>query len=766
MGLSGATLAMPSPVHIDSKTPDSTATAVVGRKHSFRGFSTSSLSSLTTDRGQRKGGSSQGLAKKGVDFIMSGFREADSMSDSSRPPSLITDDGSRTTSIISRSPSPEPASSITPLEAAFQSYSTTNSSKVLTNVLLPILAQSTRVTGGNPPSRPGTRASVSRKTSLTVNLPTTSTSFDGLLLEESDINVLFKWWNHLLLLSSPCNDTFRAIYAIAVHPAVRSTIFWNPHYELTLSTTLSLPSTTLSSTFFAKLIALGYVYHAPTSGILRNLFSDPTRVSSAEPWIKRVKNVEALVETIKHVYALSPELDDGGVVETRLEDMLCKVVNVSTYPNPRLHSLGRLIADAEGTFARKLEDSLVRVTQRVGLFESVATFYLLDLLSAISLSRLDFWLDVLERVIDTENHVLQIRVFAFLYDAWPTFAGSSRACDLLISPARWQYFFAHWSGIVRDHYMRLVAYKVCVTHPREIRALLMRSFETSLLENCQLRDCLPGNPIPNKRFVIRPVNTKASHYRPALRGSRPSEVGADITEADDLSPTMSLQQQQQQQVQQHPSLAVPKKKLGFFRNLWSEDHKEESFARPGVIESSTSSARVQGPLSFAAAAVDPRERKSHAVESEAPRELPQQQFRFVPEYVGKQWSLTSDADAIRFLDMVMDAAREGRLPVHCAPLSSPTRITHGEAGGPPPSGEFVHPFTLGQGRKQLWTRSLSEWSTILDDTDRYWRACGGRSRVSPTSGPRGINCPRLEVEFPRWFVQRATQVAGDGGREI
>lgn len=568
MGL--PTLTLPSPAHIDSKYHESAITTFIGRKSSFRGFSASSLSSLALGRHAKRDSIGTG---KSLNIVVASYRE--DIAEESRPPSLITDKSSLT-SASSRSPSPEP--SVSRLEAAFRSYSINQSPKLLNSALLPALSDE-----------------------LAENL------------EDADIDVLFKWWNHLLLLATPSPITYQAIHAIALHPDLRATMFWNAHYDLTLSTTLSQPATVLPPTWFANIITIGYLYHLPTKEILKQLFTDPTKVSSQEPWVKRAKNIEVFVEIAKHAYSLQSERD--AIIEARLEEMIFRVIQVTTFPNHRLASLCSMIGDFP------IEDCLVRIAERIRVFDCVAGFYLLDFLSHIKVTKVTFWIEVLSRIISTENHILQIRVFAYLYGQWLTF---SPHADIIISPDRWFYFFTHWSGIVRDHYMRLLAYKVSITHPDELRNLLVRSFETSLNESCQLRDCLPGNPIPNKRFAVRPTEKKTSR--------------------------------------------------------WTDKAN----------------------------------------------------YKFVAEYIGKQWSLTSDQDAINFLDAVMDAARDGRLPVlssRSSPLTFDDRT----------------PFPIESGRKRLWTRSLSEWSTILDELDRFWRTSK-------------FVAPRLEVEFPRWFTQRSTQV--------
>lgn len=735
---------MPSQAHMDVKAPDFVLNANVGRKQSFRGFSASSLSSLALGRNHSKR-ISLGTSKS-MNFLMSSFRDSDSSSEKSRPPSLVTDNSSLT-SVSSRSPSPEPVTAISRLEAAFKSYSTTESPKILQNILLPALSLSQ---ARSPlPVQSNCVPNLSR---VVAQRPASTTAES--LLEESDINVLFKWWNHLLLLSAPTTATFQAIYAIAAHSSLRDTVFWNAHYELTLSTTLSQPSGVLSSISFAKLAAIGYIYHPPTSQLLRNLFTDPTKVHSAEPWVKRAKNVEVFIETSKHVFSICPTLDDGGVIEARLEEMLNKVITVTTYPNHRLGNLRRLLANADDLFSQTLENCLVRIAERVGVFDSVSVFYLFDVLSAVKLTRVDFWLEVLERVITTENHILQIRAFAFMYDFWEIFSSSNGISEILFSSTRWEYFFAHWSGIVRDHYMRVIAYKVCVTHPQEIRLLLMRSFETSLLENCQLRDCLPSNPIPNKRFIIRPINIRPQPARGVSLSAKLNQNSSDFVYDD----TADLENP----AQPEGASGFVKKKLGLIRGLWADDTKEIPCSTAQIstpLVRSRSGSKIDQPHADDKQATPASEVRDDG----SSRPLQMQTFRFVAEYVGKQWSLTSDADAIRFLDSVMDAARDGRLPLHSYHHETTDAEPAADARSEP---RYIRPYELGCGRKRLWTRSLSEWSTLLDETDRFWATCGGRSlssyALSGHKTARRINCPRLEVDFPRWFVQRSTQIAGDG----
>ena len=169
--------------------------------------------------------------------------------DGSRPPSLITDNSSFTES--SRSPSPEPGSaSISKLESAFRSYTASESPRILYAVLLPLLAATT--TAKSP-------------------------------LEEAEIGVLFKWWNHLLLVSRPSQSTIQAILAIARHPALIEAAFWSAHYELTLSTIMCRTAAVLPCHHFSRLLAIGYLYHTPTTTLLKSLFADPTKVRGDEP---------------------------------------------------------------------------------------------------------------------------------------------------------------------------------------------------------------------------------------------------------------------------------------------------------------------------------------------------------------------------------------------------------------------------------------------------------------------------------------------------
>ncbi|BFZ58791.1 hypothetical protein PYCC9005_005856 [Savitreella phatthalungensis] len=627
--------------------------------------------------------------------------------DPSRPPSLITDNGSLTGS--SRSPSPEPASK---LELAFRSYVANESARTL-HTILPLLGNS---------------------------------------LDAQDVNVVLKWWNHLLLVSRPCAATTTTVIAFAGHPSSIASSLWDAHFELTLSTLLCQPSTVIPTAPFARLLAVGYLHHAPTRNILRGLFRDPTHTRDNQPWIKRAKSIEVFVELTKSVYEREPaHSDEGGVMASRLEQMIGRVIDVTTAPTYRLANLHRLVVDTQGPFASLLEDCLVRVAKKTPVFKPVACFYLMDFMRDLQLQQLDFWHEVLRRILATDNHVLQIRAFALLYDSWDTNPLGAHCIDLLLSRDQWEFFFAHWSGIVRDHYMRLLAFKVARTHPRRLRQMLRVAFETGLQENCQLRDCLPGSPIPNKRFVIRQMAAPPQPRggsQPLVR-SPAAVVASPSPRAGEAPSSMfaTYDEEESGSTVEYAAELLRKKTIGLLRGFWAE----------GTPTSPTTPPLPQSPPMLAAStgpATMPTPTPSTIMATTSPTRPPlvrdpvlsAPRYKFVQEFVGKRWSLTNDADAVAFLDGVMGLARHGRLPAYCPGVSassfsssSPSRDIHA-------SDEAILPIPLGPARKQLWTRSLSEWSVLLDDLDAFHRATTPRAH--------SVIAPALEVDFPRWFIHR------------
>ncbi len=784
-----ASIEKPQPCHLCPDMADKANTKtlmipVISRKSSLKtSFSSSSLSSLALGRRDSKRTSfsfDRSLKRKSLpgrgklgSLFMSGCKDDDT---TSRPPSLITDISSLASS---RSPSPEPLGPQSKIGTAFQLFIPSQSGKILSCILMPLLS---------------------------------AASADD--ISKEDQMLLFKWWNHLLLISASTQTTHAAIYAIASHICMRSSIDWASHYELTLSTTLSavpsayshsllassptldtkltnrtrgfiptlVPPSRLGvasghsqsqshslplppTAFFAKILALGYVNHPATRQVLTNLFADPTRTNDSEPWVRRAKNVEVFIEITKAVYLLDPSYNDNGVIQRRLTEMIFKVVQTTYSPNHRLVHLCKLLSTSHLLPAvawgihELIERAAVEVTKRIRAFDQVATFYLLDFLSCVRFTKttdFTFWKEVYTRILSTESHVLQIHVFSLLYEKWhhfPSYFG-----DWILS--LWSEFFAHWSSIVRDHYMRLIAYWLSISHAEGVQNALQRSFQTAVLEGCQLQDCLPGNPIPNKRFVIKSVHnssrasvdqvigngsgrsgTISSAFsvdkgRDALSDALCAEQGkaAELSISKDRTYDALNEVETMDGLQRGPEIigtvGFMRRKLGFLRKtIWTDEDQAQR-----VVLKTSGHVILDSGVDLDAKEGKYRDASGNSLSNTSDNGMT---WKFNTEVVGKRWMPMCNFDAVSYLDNMMNRSRLGRLPVF-SPLS-PALSTSPDTLSVPTA---ALPFDCPSGRKRLWTRSLGEWATLLDETDRFYRnqKCGK------------VIAPKLEVEFPRWFT--------------
>lgn len=95
-----------------------------------------------------------------------------------------------------------------------------------------------------------------------------------------------------------------------------------------------------------------------------------------------------------------------------------------------------------------------------------------------------FWLHVVERMLDTENSYTNIRALSFLFNIWPhlpndesiphleislgsdecktdkTYSVLQKAAHWIVSPSMWLKLFCNWSPLVRSYYHRLLCYRL------------------------------------------------------------------------------------------------------------------------------------------------------------------------------------------------------------------------------------------------------------------------------------------------------------------
>ena len=170
------------------------------------------------------------------------------------------------------------------------------------------------------------------------------------------------------------------------------------------------------------------------------------------------------------ILPLSPAATNRSMAENRLIILLRDYLSGST----------SLSEESKQMFAESFESLLKAAARRVSVFNYNACFTLCDFMeealailyryntsSPSNSTTLDwpFWLSVCRQMIESQNTMTQLRVYAFLYSLWGIIsAEASRKYQVCLE---WlldeEYFYAqfnHWCPMVRAYYMRLLCWRV------------------------------------------------------------------------------------------------------------------------------------------------------------------------------------------------------------------------------------------------------------------------------------------------------------------
>ena len=136
---------------------------------------------------------------------------------------------------------------------------------------------------------------------------------------------------------------------------------------------------------------------------------------------------------------------------------------------------------ARVTFANCFGKLLQAATRRTSLFDHNACFVLCDFMEealgifmhfhhshAIESEAITwhFWLEVCKKMLESQNSMSEIRLFAFLYAAWNAITNDDRRKEILclewlLTEDTFDKFFNHWCPMVRAYYMRLLCWRLC-----------------------------------------------------------------------------------------------------------------------------------------------------------------------------------------------------------------------------------------------------------------------------------------------------------------
>ncbi len=133
------------------------------------------------------------------------------------------------------------------------------------------------------------------------------------------------------------------------------------------------------------------------------------------------------------------------------------------------------------TFAQLFEKMMQAGARRTSVFDHNACFVLCDFMEealsiyvrfhhahALESDFIDwpFWLEVCKKMLESQNSMSEIRLFAFIYGAWHYIADDEHrkqlmCLDWLLKEETFDKFFNHWCPMVRAYYMRLLCWRLC-----------------------------------------------------------------------------------------------------------------------------------------------------------------------------------------------------------------------------------------------------------------------------------------------------------------
>ncbi|QIW95162.1 hypothetical protein AMS68_000680 [Peltaster fructicola] len=258
---------------------------------------------------------------------------------------------------------------------------------------------------------------------------------------------------------------------------------------------------------------------------------------------------------------------------------------------------------ARQLFAETFNGLLQAATTGISVYDPTACYTLLELLEEAlvilvkyeqlstglgTLINPEFWHLVSRRMISSENILVEIRLYAFLYTVWNTVVcDETRKADLcmglLLSPNVFYSRFNHWSPMVRAYYMRLLCWRVArfdgdaSSGDFEILDTLLERLQTIWSHYLWLQDdvdgiaqlqAIPSNPAPNRRLRIVRTDTNIN------AGSFPS--------FDVINPPMPPPPQSRTKQNKHSTLSTLASVAELETRIHEEALERESVSPTGI----------------------------------------------------------------------------------------------------------------------------------------------------------------------------------------
>lgn len=135
-----------------------------------------------------------------------------------------------------------------------------------------------------------------------------------------------------------------------------------------------------------------------------------------------------------------------------------------------------------------------------------------------------FWLDVCQKMMESNNSMTEIRLLSFIYTTWNMLtaidARKEVVClEWLLSPTTFSKFFMHWSPMVRAYYMHLLLWRICrfegtatqletkilctvADRLKTVWSHYQHQRQTAIRDSRPLPSSAPCHPTPGRRLLI------------------------------------------------------------------------------------------------------------------------------------------------------------------------------------------------------------------------------------------------------------------------
>lgn len=395
-----------------------------------------------------------------------------------------------------------------------------------------------------------------------------------------------------------------------------------------------------------------------------------------------------------------------------------------------------IIGRVKEMFAESFECLLKAAARRTSMFDHNACFSLCDCMEeALAIltryftsarsqsSTIDwpFWFKVCRQMLESQNTMTEIRLYAFLYSLWTTITAEEacrrRVClEWLLDEEFFDTQFHHWCPMVRAYYMRLLCWRIgrssgsssvldkmimetLILRLRQAWENFLRLQETALSTGRPRLSTAPCSPAPSRHLLI------------IRNDSQPAAGGMFLTFDSILSPSSS-------------TMATAYERHGSMNTLMGTDEAHALKDSPSVGKKSWS--LFKNIMPFAISSVDssksisrhgaPKARSSHLdPQSKTDSSLSPKDFN-VPE--GPAFRAHSFKFSLEWIDGErVPFGKEQHLYPPRLPLFSSSRHSPSELSEPDQDPVNLKGTTTVQGKYA--GRALAEWDLLIDEFQEF-----------------------------------------------